>query len=123
MLHGHAFEARCRRLGIEHRKTRPYSPQTNGMVERFNGRVGREVLSITVGGHRDLEHLLRGYNQAYNVRRQRVLDGHSPADVVRRRLRAKPDLANPRSQPPDPTIMPNAMLAVERAKNLSQPDS
>src|SRR3954452_10314597 len=33
------FERRCRELGIEHRKTRPYTPRTDGMVERFNGRV------------------------------------------------------------------------------------
>src|SRR5215207_5241255 len=31
------FEAACRKLGVEHRKTRPYTPKTNGMVERFNG--------------------------------------------------------------------------------------
>ena len=109
--------------GIEHRKTRPYSPQSSGRVERFNGRIGREVLTITVGGHRDLEHLLRGYNQAYNARRQRVLHGRSPEDVVRRRLRAKSDLATPRYPPPDPTAMPNALLAVARTKVLSQPDS
>ncbi len=118
-----AFAARCVALGIEHRRTRPYSPRTNGMVERFNGRVGQEVLTITVGGHRDLEHLLLGYNQAYNARRQRVLHGRSPEDAVRRRLRAKPDVANPHYALPDPTDMPNAMLAVERAKDLSQPDS
>jgi transposase InsO family protein len=41
------FEKRCRELGIEHRKTKPYTPRTNGMVERFNGRVQREVLGIT----------------------------------------------------------------------------
>ena len=42
------FEKACRDLGIEHRKTKPYTPRTNGMVERFNGRVQREVLGITV---------------------------------------------------------------------------
>src|SRR3954463_5075949 len=68
------FERRCRELGVEHRKTKPYTPRTNGMVERFNGRVQREVLGITVAGHRDLERLLEGFNQAYNARRQRVLD-------------------------------------------------
>jgi hypothetical protein len=41
----------------------PYTPQTNGMAERFNGRIEREVLTITVGSHRDLERLLKGYNQ------------------------------------------------------------
>lgn len=29
----------CASLNIEHRLTPPKSPQTNGMVERFNGRV------------------------------------------------------------------------------------
>jgi transposase InsO family protein len=43
------FEAACQKLGVEHRKTRPYTPRTNGMVERFNGRVQREVLGITGG--------------------------------------------------------------------------
>ena len=42
------FEQACRELGVEHRKTRPYTPRTNGMAERFNGRVQREVL----GHHR-----------------------------------------------------------------------
>ena len=56
------FEKLCRELGIEHRKTKPYTPRTNGMVERFNGRVQREVLGITVAGHRDLERLLAGFN-------------------------------------------------------------
>jgi transposase InsO family protein len=33
----HPFEAKCEEQGIEHRKTRPYTPKTNGMVERANG--------------------------------------------------------------------------------------
>src|SRR4051795_10173611 len=49
------FEKLCRELGVEHRKTRPYTPRTNGMVERFNGRVQREVLGVTVASRRDLE--------------------------------------------------------------------
>ena len=46
------FERACRKLGVEHRKTRPYTPRTNGMVERLNGRVQREVLGTTVASHR-----------------------------------------------------------------------
>jgi hypothetical protein len=34
-----AFDQLCAELGIEHRLTPPKSPQTNGMVERFNGRI------------------------------------------------------------------------------------
>jgi len=33
----HPFEAKCAEEKIEHRKTRPYTPKTNGMVERANG--------------------------------------------------------------------------------------
>src|SRR3954465_736461 len=117
------FEKRCRDLGIEHRKTKPYTPRTNGMVERFNGRVQREVLGITVAGPRDLERLLAGFNSAYNARRQRVLDGRSPDEVVRERLAQERGLANPGYRPPfDPCVLPKAMLVIERAKDVSQPD-
>jgi transposase InsO family protein len=117
------FEKACRELGVEHRKTRPYTPRTNGMAERFNGRVQREVLGITVAGHRDLERLLEGFNQAYNARRQRVLDGRSPDEVIRERLAQERGLANPGHRPPfDPCALPNAMLVIERAKDVSQPD-
>jgi transposase InsO family protein len=118
------FENACRALGVEHRKTRPYTPRTNGMVERFNGRVQREVLGITVAGHRDLERLLEGFSRAYNARRQRVLDGRSPDEVVRERLALDGSLANPGYRPPaDPCVLPKAMLVVERAKDVSQPDN
>jgi transposase InsO family protein len=118
------FETLCRTLGIEHRKTRPYTPRTNGMAERFNGRVQREVLGITTASHRDLERLLVGFNSAYNARRQRVLDGHSPAEVVRERLARDRGLANPGYRPPaDPCVLPKALLVVERAKDVSHPDT
>ena len=117
------FERACRELRVEHRKTRPYTPRTNGMAERFNGRVQREVLGITVASHRDLERLLAGFNAAYNARRQRVLGGRSPEAVVRERLRRDASLANPAYRPPaDPCVLPKAMLVVARANDVSQPD-
>ncbi|HEX8373896.1 MAG TPA: IS481 family transposase, partial [Geminicoccaceae bacterium] len=118
------FEKACRKLGVEHRKTRPYTPRTNGMAERFNGRVQREVLGITVAGHRDLERLLAGFASAYNARRQRVLGGRSPEEVVREGLTLDGNLANPAYRPPaDPCVVPKAMLVIARAKDVSQPDS
>ena len=31
----HAFRDACKRLGIKHIRTKPYTPQTNGKAERF----------------------------------------------------------------------------------------
>ena len=35
----HDFELLCQVQGIEHRLTRPYTPKTNGLVERMNGLI------------------------------------------------------------------------------------
>ncbi len=117
------FEAACRKLKVEHRKTRPYTPQTNGLAERLKGRVQREVLGITISSHRDIETLLKGFNQVYNRRRQRVLKGRSPDEVVQRRLAAEPKIANLRFKPPDPDALPQAPQVVAAAKEVSHPDS
>jgi transposase InsO family protein len=118
------FEAACREVGVQHRTTRPYTPKTNGMVERFNGRVQREVLGITIHSHADLETLLKGFNRAYNARRQGVLGGISPDEAVRRRMKANPKLASTHYQPPsDPCVLPKALLVVAAAKEVSHPDN
>src|ERR1700751_2020469 len=92
-----AFAKVCAELGAQYRHIKPRTPQTNGMVERFNGRIVSEVLAITVYSHDQFEQLLRGFNAAYNApsnaRRQRVLEGQTPDQVVAERLIAKPGLA------------------------------
>ena len=90
---------------MQHRTTRPYTPKTNGMVERFNGRVQREVLGITIYSHTDLETLLKGFNRAYNARRQRVLKGVSPDEAVRQRMKTNPELTNRRYEPPSGLVV------------------
>ena len=119
-----AFAKACRGLGAQYRHTKPRTPQTNGMVERFNGRIGSEVLGINIYSHRALEQLLRGFNQAYNARRQRVLDGKTPNQVVAEHLKAKPKLANSaphgHGSPCDAT---KARLITDRAKEVSQPNT
>src|SRR3954467_11045022 len=99
------------------------TPRTNGLVERVNGRVQREVLGLTLYSHRDLETVLSGFNLADNGRRQRVLKGRSPDRVLRERLATKPELANKRAKPPDPAALPRALQVVARAKEVSHPDS
>jgi len=119
-----AFARACAALGAEYRHTRPRTPQTNGMVERFNGRVGSEVLGITLWSHRQLEQLLRGFNAAYNARRQRVLSGRTPNQVVAERLAARPELANPKPHGrAGPCDLTKARLIAKAAKEVSQPDT
>ena len=118
-----AFEAACERHGVPYRKTRPYSPKTNGMVERFNCRVQREVLGIMLYSHADLEIVLRDFNAAHNDRRQRVVNGLSPGIVLRQRLDANPMLANPTYKPPCPNLIKGARCIVTDAKEVSHTDS
>jgi len=40
----HPFLQLCADLGIEHRNTRPYTPKTNGMVERVNGLIQQDTV-------------------------------------------------------------------------------
>jgi transposase InsO family protein len=117
------FAKVCAELGAQYRHTRPRSPHTNGLVERFNGRVGSEVLGVTIWSHAQLEQLLRGFNAAYNARRQRVLDGRTPNEVVAERLKARRKLANAmphgRAGPDD---IAKARLIAEAAEEVSRPD-
>ncbi len=119
-----AFAKACVELGAQYRHTRPRTPQMNGLVERFNGRISSEVLEINVYSHRALEQLLRDFTAAYNARRQRVLDGSMPDQIVAEHLNSEPKLAraapNGRAGPCDIT---KARLIADRAKEVSQPDS
>ena len=81
-------------------------------------------LGITIYSHAQLERLLRGFNAAYNARRQRVLDGKTPDQVVAERLKARRKLA--RAKPEGragPEDIAKARLIAEAAKEVSQPDS
>jgi transposase InsO family protein len=119
-----AFAKVCAELGAAYRHIKPRTPQTNGMVERFNGRIVAEVLAITVYSHDQLEQLLRGFNAAYNARRQRVLEGQTPDQVVAERLIAKPALAQDKpSGRAGPCDITKARLIAENAKGVSQPDT
>jgi hypothetical protein len=74
-----------------------------------------------------LEQLLRGFNAAHNARRQRILNGRTPDQVVKERLGARRKLARPKPELPEGRAgtddIARARLIVEDAKEASQPDS
>lgn len=78
----HEFDALCQALGIEHRLTKPRHPQTNGMVERFNGRLAQVLKS----------HRYR-FVWLYNERLpQRALDLNTPIQALKKWQATHPDL-------------------------------
>jgi transposase InsO family protein len=63
----HPFEAMLLELGIIHRYTRPYRPQTNGKVERFWRTLDEDVIEGTTFDNLDANELfeyLVYYNRA-----------------------------------------------------------
>ncbi|WP_156682291.1 integrase core domain-containing protein, partial [Tepidimonas fonticaldi] len=80
-------------LGIEHRLTRPRRPQTNGMVERFNGRIEEVLRSHHFLSGQDLEQTLLRYAWLYNHHLpQTALDARTPMQAMKDWYRRRSDL-------------------------------
>lgn len=62
----HVFDQLCAEYGIEHRLTPPRHPQTNGLVERFNGRIAEILRTTHFDSGADLNSMLWHYNRLYN---------------------------------------------------------
>ena len=92
---GSAYRSRVfgrvlRRLGIEHTRTRPYRPQTNGKVERWIRTVLSECLYLHVSGSSGqrrlaLERFIRYYN---GVRPHPGIGGRTPNERLSDKLAA-----------------------------------
>ena len=80
----HEFDQLCAALGIEHRLTPPRSPQTNGMVERFNGRIADVLNTYRFVSAQDLEATLKRYVWLYNHHiPQKALKHQAPQQAVK----------------------------------------
>ena len=89
----HAFDLQCKAQGIEHRLAPPRHPQTNGMVERFNGRISEVVKQTRFACAADLESTLTNYLNTYNHHiPQRALDHLSPIEALQAWRRKPPEL-------------------------------
>jgi len=62
----HEFDRLCADFGIEHRLTKPRTPKTNGMVERFNGRISDVLKTHRFHSGEDMEQTLMRYVALYN---------------------------------------------------------
>ena len=62
----HAFDRVCSDNRIEHRLIKPRRPQTNGMVERFNGRVADVLRTHRFDSTASLQAILKRFVYLYN---------------------------------------------------------
>ena len=89
----HSFDRQCKALEIEHRLSPPRRPQTNGMVERFNGRISEVIKQTRFASAAELASTLNNYWQAYNHHiPQRALGHVSPIDSLKNWHQKKPEL-------------------------------
>jgi transposase InsO family protein len=88
----HPFDCICARHGIAHRLTRPFRPQTNGMVERFNRRlteaiaakpsIARNQGKNKFANHAERDAFLIGFVSHYNRTRLRCINWRAPAELL-----------------------------------------
>jgi transposase InsO family protein len=79
------FEPLCTSLGIEHRLARPRTPHTNGMVERFNGRISHVLNTNRFESGEGLEQTLDRYVWLYKHRMpQKALNHETPIQALKR---------------------------------------
>ena len=85
----HAFDRICTRHRITHRLIRPFHPQTNGMVERFNRRLGEHLdrrpqlrAHRCFRDHAERDAYLHTFVADYNRTRLRCLGYQAPAELL-----------------------------------------
>ena len=87
----HPFERMLKEMGIKHRYTRPYRPQTNGKVERLWRSMNEDLLEgVVFKSIEELREELEKYLIYYNEHRpHQGLGGQTPAQMNKACERAK----------------------------------
>ena len=89
----HDFDLACAALPAEHRLTPPRHPQTNGMVERFNGRINELLQQTRFDSRADLQATLMNYLKLYNHHiPQRALDAKTSILALKEWQQKRPEL-------------------------------
>jgi transposase InsO family protein len=89
----HEFDLLCADLGVEHRLAPPARPQTNGMVERFNGRIEEVLRSHHFKPGEEFQTTLDRYVLLYNQQLpQSALGSKTPLQAMKDWRKLKPEL-------------------------------
>ncbi len=79
--------------GIDHRLTKPRTPQTNGMIERFNGRIADVLATTRFDSAKSLEETITRYVDLYNQHIPQKALGHiPPINAMKKWYKNKPQL-------------------------------
>ncbi|MDR0302940.1 MAG: IS481 family transposase [Treponema sp.] len=81
------FRLACARLGIRHINTKPYSPQSKGKIERFNGLINEFLEELSLEPADSLVSLNQKFRvwleEGYNHKPHSSLGGKSPFEAYR----------------------------------------
>ena len=89
----HIFDKTCSDSDIEHRLTKPYTPKTNGMVERVNGKVTVNVLDkIKFDSLEHMKKAIFNYFYSYNYHiKHSGIDRLTPIEYLENEFRENED--------------------------------
>lgn len=89
----HKFDTACSAINAEHRLTKPRTPQTNGMVERFNGRSSELLSTTRFASSSELAEAIKHYERLYNHSiPQKALGYKTPVQTLKEWQDKKPTL-------------------------------
>lgn len=89
----HPFDQVCQSHNIKHKLTKPYHPQTNGMVERFNRRLNQVLRKAPIANpnnsrnnhfttHEQRNRFIKNFVKNYNNTRLRSIQYQTPNQLL-----------------------------------------
>lgn len=93
----HRFDQVCSDNTIEHRLIQPRTPQANGMIERFNGRISEVLTTARFDSAESLAQTIERYVQVYNQHIPQKALGHiAPIQAIKDWHEKRPELIKKR---------------------------
>lgn len=90
----HVVDLVCQEFGIQHKLARPYRPQTNGMIERFNRRLNEQIKTLPrpkrtnsrasrFESRQQRDRFILNFVDNYNHTRLKCLNYTAPLQIIR----------------------------------------